>query len=139
MITPGEEELIWEALQSEADLDTKDNQGKRKRFDLRTGLVDILVKAYQQAGHWQTKRQILSLFADDFSRSELQEMIPGLSKWRIDHARQHATETGEGQSLPEIHSFRKRIDREKVDHFIEYISRPEFFEGVGVRNENSQA
>ena len=63
--------IVWDALQSEAHLDTNDNQGKRKWFDPRAGLVDILVKAYQQAGHWQTKRQILSLFADDFLRSEL--------------------------------------------------------------------
>ena len=50
-------------------------------------------------------------------------MIPGISKWRIDQARQHAKEAGKGQPLPEIPSFRTKIDREKVDHFIEYISR----------------
>ena len=97
VITPGQEELVWKALQTEVLLDpNRDNQGKRKRFDPNSGLVDILVKAYEQAGHWQTKRQILSLFADDFSRVELQEMIPGLSKWRIDQARQYATEAGKG-------------------------------------------
>ena len=106
------------------------NQGKRKRFDPNSGLVDVLVKAYEQAGHWQTKRQILSLFADDFSRAELQEMISGLSKWRIDQARQHATEAGKGQPIPQIPSFRTRIEHEKVDHFIEYISRPEFVQDV---------
>ena len=53
-------------------------------------------------------------------------MIPGLSKWHIDQAGQHATEAGKGQPIPEIPSFRTRIDGEKVDHFIEYISRPEF-------------
>ena len=131
VITPGQEELVWKALQTEVLLDpNRDNQGKRKRFDPNSGLVDILVKAYEQAGHWQTKRQILSLFADDFSRAELQEMIPGLSKWRIDQARQHATEAGKGQPLPEIPSFRTRIEHEKVDHFIEYISRPEFVQDV---------
>ena len=131
VITPGQEELVWKALQTEVLLDpNRDNQGKRKRFDPNSGLVDILVKAYEQAGHWQTKRQILSLFVDDFSRAELQEMIPGLSKWRIDQARQHATEAGKGQSLPEIPSFRTRIEHEKVDHFIEYISRPEFVQDV---------
>lgn len=57
-------------------------------------------------------------------------MIPGLSKWRIDQARQHATEAGKGQPLPEIPSFRTRIEHEKVDHFIEYISRPEFVQDV---------
>ena len=131
VITAGQEELVWKALQTEALLDAdKDNQGKRKRFDPSSGLVDILIKVYEQADHWQTKRQILSLFADDFSRAELQEMIPGLSKWRIDQARQHATEAGKGQPLPEIPSFRRKIDPEKVDHFIEYISRPEFFQDV---------
>lgn len=68
VITPNPEELVWEALHLEAHLDTnRDNQGKHKRFNPSSSLVDILVKAYQQAGHWQTKTQILSLFADDFS------------------------------------------------------------------------
>ena len=57
-------------------------------------------------------------------------MIPRLSKWRIDQARQHATEAGKGQPLPKIPSFRTRIDHEKVDHFLEYISRPEFVQDV---------
>ena len=131
VITPGQEELVWKAIQTEALLDAdRDNQEKRKRFDPSSGLVDVLVKVYEQADHWETKRQILSLFADDFSRAELQEMIPGLSMWRIDHARQHATEAGKGQPLPEIPRFRRKIDREKVDHFIEYISRPEFVQDV---------
>ena len=106
------------------------NQGKRKRSDPNSGLVDVLVKAYEQAGHWQTKRQILSLFADDFSRAELQEMISGLSKWRTDQARQHATEAGKGQPIPQIPSLCTRIEHAKVDHFIEYISRPEFVQDV---------
>ncbi|KAL9974162.1 hypothetical protein ACROYT_G011171 [Oculina patagonica] len=131
VIAPGQEELVWKALQMERSLDAdRNNQGKRKRFDPKSGLVESLIKAYGQAGHWQTKRQILSLFADDFSRAELQDMIPGLSKWRIDQARQHATEVGKGQPLPEIPSFRTKIGHEKVDHFIEYISRPEFLQDV---------
>ena len=52
VITPGQEELVWKALQTEVLLDpNRDNQGKRKRFDPNSGLVDILVKAYEQAGH----------------------------------------------------------------------------------------
>ena len=128
VITPGQEDALLDA--------NKDNQGKRKRFDPSSGLVDVLIKVYEQADHWQTKRQILSLFADDFSRAELQEMIPGLSKWRIDQARQHATEAGKGQPLPEIPSFRRKIDPEKVDHFIEYISRPEFLQDLAFGTKN---
>lgn len=46
---------------------------------------------------------MLSLFADDFSRTaELQDTKPGLSKWRIDQALQHAIEAGKGQPVPTI-------------------------------------
>ena len=33
-------------------------------------------------------------FWNDFSCTELQSMIPSLSKWRIDQACSHATQTG---------------------------------------------
>ena len=72
VITPGQKELVWKAFQTEVLLDpNRDNQGKRKRLDPNSGVVNILVKAYEQAGHSQTKQQILSHFADNFSRAEL--------------------------------------------------------------------
>ena len=89
-----------------------------------------MIKAHNQAQSWQTKRQILSLFANDFSRAELQKLVPGLSKWRIDQARQHATQTGRGQPVLEQPIFRCRIDPVKIDHFIEYILRPELLQDV---------
>ena len=91
-----------------------------------------MIKAYDQAESWQTKRQILSLFANEFSRRELQTLIPGLTKWRIDQARQlqHTTEAGKGQAVPEQTIFRKRIDQGKVDHFISYISQPQLHQDV---------
>ena len=91
-----------------------------------------MIKAYDQAESWQTKRQILSLFANDFSCRELQTLIPGLTKWRIDQARQlqHTTEAGKGQAVPEQTIFRKRIDQGKVDHFISYISQPQLHQDV---------
>lgn len=131
VIAPGQEDEVWKVLRAEALLEAEEeNKGKRKRFDSSSSLVNDLVKAYEQADHWRTKRQILSLFADDFSKAELQERLPGLSKWRIDQARQHATESGKGQPVPEIPSYRAKIDREKVDHFIDFISKPEFVQDM---------
>jgi hypothetical protein len=66
----------------------------RKYFDSSSEQIDALIEAHNEAESWQTKRQILSLFANDFSRTELQSMIPSLSKWRIDQARSHATQAG---------------------------------------------
>ena len=108
VIAPGQEDVVWKVLRGEALFEAEaENQGKRKRFDPNSSLVNDLVKAYEQADPWRTKRQILSLFADEFSKSELQEMIPGLSKWRVDQARPHATESGRGQPVPEISRFRR--------------------------------
>ena len=93
-------------------------------------LIKVLVKAHNDAQTWQTKQQILSIFANNFSRSELQEIIPGLSKWRIDQPRLHATSSGRGQPVLEKPIFRTRIDSVKVDHFLGFISRPELLQDV---------
>lgn len=52
------------------------------------------------AENWQTKRQILSLFVNDCTKTELPQMMPGLSKWRIDQACCLPIDVGEGQPLP---------------------------------------
>ena len=122
VISPGQEKELWSSIQSESVIEGEERgTAKRKHFDTSTGLIDVLIKAQDQAKTWQTKRQILSLFANDLSRKELQKLIPGLSKWRIDQARQHAIEAGRGQLVHENHIFRTRIDPVKVDHFINYI------------------
>ena len=126
VISPGQEKELWSSIQSESVIEGEERgTAKSKHFDTSTGLIDVLIKAHDQAKTWQTKRQILSLFANDFSRIELQKLIPGLSKWRIDQARQHAIEAGRGQLVHENPIFRTRIDPVKVYHFINYISRPD--------------
>ena len=57
-------------------------------------------------------------------------MIPDLSKGRIDQARNHATEAGKGQPILEKPLYRARIENAKVDHFFDYISRPELLQDV---------
>ena len=131
VVSPGQEEALWESLRREPILENEGTSAKkRKYFDVKSDLIDGLIEAHNQAQSWQTKRQILSLFANDFSRLELQKMIPGLSKWRIDQARNHATETGKGQPILEKPIYRARIETAKVDHFLDYISRPELLQDV---------
>ena len=52
---------------------------------------------YDESDSWFTKQEILSIFVQDYSKSQLKEMIPGLSKWRIDQARKHAALVGPGR------------------------------------------
>ena len=53
-------------------------------------LVGRLVILYEEPAYWYTRQQILSLFVTDCSKTELLNLIPGLSTWRIDEARKHA-------------------------------------------------
>ena len=130
VVVPGQEERMWSCLREEQEVPNVGNEPPAKRKRLDTGLVETLISAHNDAENWQTKRQILSLFVNDFSKTVLQEMIPGLSKWRIDQARRHAIDVGEGQPVVETSIFRTRLDPVKTDHFIDYISRPCFLQDV---------
>lgn len=131
VISPGQEEDLWDALRQDTSLSTSGKKmTSRKSFDPSSAIIDSLVKAYYQADSWQTKRQILSIFANDFSRSELMTLIPSLSKWRIDQARQHANDVGKGQLVQEEPVFHTRISSAQVQHFVDFISRPELVQDV---------
>ena len=81
VISPGQEEKLWHAVRKEATIrSAQESSTRRKSFDPSSPIIDSLVKAYEQAMSWQTKRQILSIFANDFTRPELTNLIPSLTK-----------------------------------------------------------
>ena len=93
-------------------------------------LVARLVILYEEAANWYTRQQILSLFVNDYSKSELLALIPGLSKWRIDEARKHAFQTKPGQPIDPPRITRCRLDAVKVDHFLDFLSSPSVLQDV---------
>jgi len=99
-------------------------------------LVSRLVTCYEEAGSWYNRQQILSLFAGEYSKTELLQMIPGLTKWRIDETRKHAFKNRPGQPIEPPTLRRTRLDPVKVDHFLDSISSPSFLQDVayGTRN-----
>lgn len=127
-IAPGQESELWKAVKRSSDkLDEPAEQSqKRKKWDDET--VKSLVAAYNNAETSQTRTQILSIFVYDFPKSELCQLIPGLSKFKIDTARKHAAEIGAGQPLPEQEIRRHRLDPVKVDHFLDFISTPTYLQ-----------
>lgn len=118
VMCPGQENQTWSTLRKAPILLESSNPGsspKRKSFNNYSMIMN----------QRQTKRQILSLFANDFSCAELQQMIPRLSKWPIDQTWQHVIHTGQGQPIPEQPIFRTKMDAAKVDHLLNFITRPE--------------
>ena len=105
-IAPNQEEKVLEALRCSLDMTLvqKGNESKASAVKevVTTGQLSILLKVYHEAESRQTRFQILSMFAKHFSKKELREMIPGLSKWQIDHARRHAAEEGPGQPVVSV-------------------------------------
>ena len=105
-IAPSQEEKVLEALRCSLDMTLvqKGNESKASAVKevVTTGQLSILLKVYHEAESRQTGLQILSMFAKHFSKKELLEMIPGLSKWQIDQARCHAAEEGPGQPVVSV-------------------------------------
>ena len=93
-------------------------------------LVARLVILYEEAAYWYTRQQILSLFVNDYSKSEILALIPGLSKWRIDEAGKHAFQTKPGQPIDPPRITRCRLDVVKVDHFLDFLSSPSVLQDV---------
>ena len=93
-------------------------------------IVARLVALYNDANSWSTRQQILSIFASDYSKTELLQFVPGLTKFRIDEARKHAFQTKPGQPIEPPTITRTRLDPVKVDHFLDFISSPTFLQDV---------
>ncbi|XP_019625004.1 PREDICTED: uncharacterized protein LOC109470483 [Branchiostoma belcheri] len=119
VIAPGQEQDLWRSLvQAPPFYREEQPPAKKKMWDQQT--VQTLVKADQGADTWQTRQQMLSLFADDYTKDELQQLIPGLSKWRIDQARVHDAESGPGEPVQQQPIYRTRLNPVKTDHFLAF-------------------
>ena len=97
-------------------------------------LLSRLVTCYEEAGSWYNRQQIL--FAGDYSKAELLQLIPGFTKWRIDEAKKHAFNNESGQPIERPTLQRTRLDPVKVDHFLDFISSPSFLQDVAYGTKN---
>ena len=93
----------------------------------------VLMTAYKNAKTRNLKKQILSLYAYRYPLSTLKnihEPYGKLSSWEIKQARSHAKLHGPG-TPPEVKTkHRVRIDMGKVDHFLQFVNRPYFYQDV---------
>ena len=92
-----------------------------------------LINAYKNANNRNTKTQILSLYAHKYSVSTLKKLhspCGKLSTRQIRQARCHASILGPGSILEQKKHHRVRNDMSKVDHFIEFVNRPYFYQDV---------
>ena len=91
-------------------------------------LHELIIHLYNEADDNSSRLQLLSMIANNYTKTELQRKIPGLTVWKIDIARQHAFQAGPGKSVKEekevIH--RSRMDMVKLEHALGFFFNPSF-------------
>ncbi|VDI58240.1 Hypothetical predicted protein, partial [Mytilus galloprovincialis] len=99
------------------------------RVESDTSITNLIAKLYSESDNNMLKCQLLSLISSPnmHTKSELMELIPDLTKHKIDQSRTHASQHGPG-SLPlkkEL-SHRNRMDEVKLDHALSFFLNPDF-------------
>lgn len=119
VLTPGEAESVWLDLKESSIMSPCLGINKDQ---IQSETVDALVECYNNATTWDTKRQILSIMADKLTIRQLQALLPGLSEYKVSIARKHSLEHGRGTPVEQSHTPRIKIDVNKLDHFLSFIT-----------------
>lgn len=125
-IAPNDSDHLFEMIQ----------RNSYRSYDKDVGL-QALVAAYRNAPSKPLKTQILSVYARTYTVKELKaihEPFERLSDRQIKKARQHSTDQGPGAIVVKQVQHRVRIDRAKLDHFLEFTFRPYFYQDVSYGN-----
>ena len=127
-IAPGQAEQLWDYVKDSSieGLSSNDNNrnedGEVVPSTLSDSTLRNLVDVYSNAQSSNSRKEILSLFARNFKRSKLKELIPGLTDFRIKEARKHCIEHGPGVTTPAAAIHRFFLSETKVEHFLRFIT-----------------
>ena len=90
-IAPNNSEMLFRATK-ESQLD--------KDEGMDCVLLEALAACYENASHWSSRRQILSIFADKVSFKTVQQWLPNITRYRYNIARHHLLLHGRGAGVP---------------------------------------
>ena len=85
-------------------------------------VAELLVDSYKKAETWQIQRQVLSVLSVSRTYKEVSNLIPEVTKHRFYAAKAHATTQGCALPPPKKVITRNRMDQQKLDSFLEYIT-----------------
>ena len=124
VIAPNAKDDLFQELSKQSSRESEDDLSKE---------LSGLMTAYRDAPTKSVKLQILSLYAYRFSTEKLMryhEPYEPLTRWQIKQARKHAKEKGPGIPQEKTVQHRIRLPMAKVDHFIDFVNRPYFYQDV---------
>ena len=112
-IAPNNSEMLFRALK---ERNLNEDEG------IDHVLLEALAACYENASHWSTRRQILSIFADKVNFKIIQQWLPGVTRYRYNIARHHLLLHGKGVDVPLQKKNRIRVPLDKLDHFLAFIT-----------------
>lgn len=95
--------------------------------------IEYLMFAYKEAPTSHLKTQILSLYVNSYpvkTLMKLHEKYEKITEWQVRKAKEHAKNIGPGIPLEKITRHRVRVDLNKMEHFLDFINRPYFYQDV---------
>lgn len=119
-IAPEDAENLWKSLIKSKTFMESSTEEEEDALDVT--LIDALAECYQNANHWSTRRQILSILADKVPLKTLQRWIHGITRYRFNMARHHRLLHGRGSVVPTPCYTRMYVAPEKLDHFLDFIT-----------------
>ena len=121
-IAPQDAENLWNSLVKSKTAMQQFSTEEEEKGSLDVTLIDALAECYNNANHWSTRRQILSIIADKVSFKTLQRWIPGLTRYRFNIARHHRLLHGRGSVVTTPCYTRMYVAPEQLDHFLDFIT-----------------
>ena len=119
LVAPNDAGLLWRSLKESSQINEQYNEPSSSE----TSLLTALVESYKQATHHSIRKQILSVMEDKLSFKDLEQLIPGLSRYRFHSARLHRLQHGVGAPLPQMPmAVREKVDPVRLEHFIDFIT-----------------
>jgi len=91
---------------------------------LEEDLLEALTEAYKNCDGWATRRQILSIIADQYTFLQIKDRLPNMTQYQVTAARQHISSHGRGVLAVKEPITRCRVSPAQIQHFISFVCSP---------------
>ncbi|CAH3024552.1 unnamed protein product [Porites evermanni] len=89
-IAPNDSDMLFHSLYESSESDST----------VDSALLKALAECYNNAQHWSTRRQVLSIMADQVTFKQLKHFVPSLTRYRYNIARHHLLLQGQRSCAP---------------------------------------
>ena len=120
-IAPGQEDNVWYDFRK-AQVEKCTTEMPHAGNDY----LEALIALYGASELRETIIQILSIIVDLMPYIDIRKLLPEVTDYKLHQAKRYLLTHGRVQPLSTITRYRTRVTLPKIDHFIGFISDPNF-------------